>query len=107
MQLRSMLIIMTSFSPLFHLFTTTHSMHSKPHLNKNDLLFSLCQWNLAFSPLKAATKSDAETVVELLQVEDNSLGANEAATFKPQTRQVKVVGGFLDPRWVGGTWDLT
>ncbi|KAL2322986.1 hypothetical protein Fmac_027365 [Flemingia macrophylla] len=107
MQLRSMSTTMASFSPPSHLSATTPSPHSKPRLNKNGLLFSFRPRNLAFSPLKAAAESGAGTAVEPPLVEDSSLGTNGAAAVAAQTGQVKVVGGFLDPRWVGGTWDLT
>ncbi|XP_020231232.1 light-harvesting complex-like protein 3 isotype 2, chloroplastic [Cajanus cajan] len=114
MQVRTMSTTMASFSPPTHLSATAPSSHSKPRLNKTNLFFSLRPKTLAFSPLKAAAENGLGTAVEpppeqavpepSPPLEDASVGTNGAAAAL--TEEVKVLSGFVDPRWVGGTWDL-
>jgi len=99
---------MASFSPLTRI-STTHSSLSKPHHNnlftltlrpKNLPLFSL-------SPLRASagTSDSAETAVKP-PPENISVGTNGSASAVTVAEEVKVSSGFVDPRWVAGTWDL-
>ncbi|KAK7262180.1 hypothetical protein RJT34_29742 [Clitoria ternatea] len=118
---------MASFSPPTH-FSATPSSPSKPHLIHNNFFFSLRPKILPFSPLKVSAAADngvgtSVTPVEpppeqavpepsSPPVENTSLGSNgsaaaAAAVAETETKEeVKVLSGFVDPRWVGGTWDL-
>lgn len=101
---------MASFSPLTR-FSSTHSSHSKPHLITHNNSNSNKFFTLALRPknftLKAASADSAETAVKP-PPEDISVGTNGSASAVAAAEEVKVVppSGFVDPRWVGGTWDL-
>lgn len=103
---------MASFSSLTRI-STTHSSHSKPHHpNHNNNLFTLTlrPKNLplfSLSPLRASagTSDSAETAVKP-PPENISVGTNGSASAVTVAEEVKVSSGFVDPRWVAGTWDL-
>lgn len=120
---------MASFSPPTH-FSATPSSHPKPRLfHKTHFLFSLRSRTLASSSLKAAAapENGVGTAVEPPPeqaapesspppLENSSVGTNGAAAAPApapapaaavQIEEVKVQSGFVDPRWVSGTWDLT
>ncbi|XP_027335091.1 light-harvesting complex-like protein 3 isotype 2, chloroplastic [Abrus precatorius] len=120
MQMQSMSTTMASFSPPTH-FSATPSSHSKPHLiHKNHFSFTLRPKNLPLLPLKASPENGVGTAVEPPpekaapessppSLENNSVGTNGsavAAVAEAEAEEVKVLSGFVDPRWVGGTWDL-
>ncbi|PNY05756.1 lil3 family protein [Trifolium pratense] len=95
-------ISMASFSPLTRI-STTHSSHSN--------LFTLRPKNLplfSLSPLRAAagTSDSADTAVKPPPPEKISVGTNGSASAVTAVEEVKVSTGFVDPRWVAGTWDL-
>ncbi|KAL9326760.1 hypothetical protein ACSQ67_007405 [Phaseolus vulgaris] len=113
--MQSMSTTMASFSPPTH-FSATPSSHSKPRLfPKTNFLFSLRSRALALSPLKTAAENGVGTAVEPPPetspppLENTSVGTNGAAASAAaavQSEEVKVQSGFVDPRWVSGTWDL-
>ncbi|XP_014510742.1 light-harvesting complex-like protein 3 isotype 2, chloroplastic [Vigna radiata var. radiata] len=118
MQMQSMSTTMASFSPPTH-FSATPSSQSKPRLfHKTNFLFSLRSRTLPISPLKAAAaENGVGTAVEPPPeqaapesspppLENSSVGTNGAAAVAVQSEDVKVQSGFVDPRWVSGTWDL-
>ncbi|XP_057748548.1 light-harvesting complex-like protein 3 isotype 2, chloroplastic [Arachis stenosperma] len=127
MQLQAMSTTMASFSPPSR-FTATpssssssSSQHSKPHLlnaflplrprprPKNTPL-------LLFSPLKASSDNGVGTAVELPPPTEQqavpeppppaAVGTNGSVGGAVAEEVKSVVSGFVDPRWVGGTWDL-
>jgi hypothetical protein len=53
----------------------------------------------------AGTSDSAETAVKT-PPENISVGTNGSASAVTPVEEVKVSGGFVDPRWVAGTWDL-
>ncbi|MED6156663.1 hypothetical protein PIB30_016400 [Stylosanthes scabra] len=125
---------MASFSPLTR-FTPTPSSsssssssasashHSKPHLLNTFLTLrprprpSNTPF-LLFSPLKASADNGVGTAVEQppQAVPDppppaEAVGTNGsigggAVAEEVKEEEVVVVSGFVDPKWVGGTWDL-
>ncbi|KAK7330828.1 hypothetical protein VNO77_25032 [Canavalia gladiata] len=114
---------MASFFPPTH-FSATPSSYSKPNLIHRNF-FTLRPNNLpflSFSPLKATSENgvgnsaSATTAVEPPptqavpdpsppSVENNSVGTNGSAVAVA-TEEVKVPSGFVNPKWIGGTWDL-
>ncbi|XP_061354828.1 LOW QUALITY PROTEIN: light-harvesting complex-like protein 3 isotype 1, chloroplastic [Gastrolobium bilobum] len=129
MQTQGMPTTMASFSPRTH-FSATPSSYSKPHLIHNRFFFTLRPKNLPLFLLKASSADNgvgssgsAATAVEppleeavpepspppqQQQLENTSMGTNGSASsaVAAVAEEVKVVSGFVDPRWVGGTWDL-
>lgn len=106
---------MASFSPLTRFSATLSSSNSKPHLTQNHFFFTLRPKNLPLSPLKWKASSDngagasdsAATAVES-PPEKISVGTNGSASSAAAAaaEELKIPGGFEDPRWVAGTWDL-
>ncbi|RDX61804.1 Light-harvesting complex-like protein 3 isotype 1, chloroplastic [Mucuna pruriens] len=110
MQMQSMSTTMASFSP-----PTYFSATLRPRLVHSNFFCSLRPRNLPFSPLKAAAENGVGTAVEPPPeqvapespppaVENGSAAA--AVAVAALSEEVKVLGGFVDPRWIGGTWDL-
>lgn len=114
-QMQTMSTTMASFSPPTHFSPTL-----KPRfLNKSNFFFfsSLKQRNLSFSPLKVAADNGVGTAVEPppeqaalepsppAPVEDSAAGTNGSVGVAEKSEEVKIKN-FVDPRWVGGTWDL-
>ncbi|CAL5197920.1 unnamed protein product [Lathyrus oleraceus] len=102
-------ISMASFSPLTPI-STTHSSHSRPHPHNNLFTLTLTPKNLSFftlSPLRvsAGTSDSPETAVKP-PPQNISVGTNGSASAVTAAEEVKVSNGFVDPRWVAGTWDL-
>lgn len=115
---------MASFSPLTRFSPT----HSKPHLlithninsksNSNGLFFTLTLRRpnnlplFSLSPLKASSGTSdpaATAVIPPPPPENSSVGTNNgsaSAVAAVAEEEVKGSVGFVDPRWVGGTWDL-
>jgi len=48
----------------------------------------------------------AETPQQVVQKDESSVGANGSAGAV-ETEEDKVLSQFVDPKWVGGTWDLS
>lgn len=48
----------------------------------------------------------AETPQQVVQKDERSVGANGSAGAV-ETEEDKVLSQFVDPKWVGGTWDLS
>ncbi|CAJ1943240.1 unnamed protein product [Sphenostylis stenocarpa] len=116
MQLQSMSTTMASFSPPTH-FSATPSSHSRPRLfHKTNVFFSLRSRTLALSSFRAAAENGVGTAVEPPleaapepsppPLDNSSVGTNGAAAIAVRSEEVKVQGGFVDSRWVAGTWDL-
>ncbi len=121
--MQAMSTTMACFSPPTHFSAT-----SKPHhllIHKNNFITLRPNKNLPLlllSPLKASTSDDdgvgasgsASIAVEppVEQVPSPQVGTNgsaasaAAAVTVAEEEEMKVVSGFMDPRWVGGTWDL-
>lgn len=100
---------MASFSPLTPI-STAHSSHSRPHPHNNLFTLTLTPKNLSFftlSPLRvsAGTSDSPETAVKP-PPQNISVGTNGSASAVTAAEEVKVSNGFVDPRWVAGTWDL-
>lgn len=100
---------MASFSPLTPISTTHSSSHSRPH-HLTHHHNTLTPKNLPFftlSPLRvsAGTSDSPETAVKP-PPENISVGTNGSASAVTAVEEVKVSSGFVDPRWVAGTWDL-
>ncbi|KAJ1415050.1 lil3 family protein [Sesbania bispinosa] len=76
---------MASFSPL----SRFSASYSKPNLIHHNF-FTLRPNNLPFFPLSP---------FKLKVSSDNGVGTSDSA-------EVEVSPGFVDPKWVGGTWDL-
>ncbi|XP_058764755.1 light-harvesting complex-like protein 3 isotype 1, chloroplastic [Vicia villosa] len=101
---------MASFSPLTPISTTHSSSHSRPHHLTHHHHNTLTPKNLTFftlSPLRvsAGTSDSPETAVKP-PPENISVGTNGSASAVTAVEEVKVSSGFVDPRWVAGTWDL-
>ena len=63
--------------------------------------------------MKATAENGVGTAVEpppepsSPPLENSSVGTNgAAAAVAVQSEEVKVESGFVDPKWVSGTWDL-
>lgn len=101
---------MASFSPLTPISTTHSSSHSRLHHLTHHHNNTLTPKNLTFftlSPLRvsAGTSDSPETAVKPPS-ENISVGTNGSASAVTAVEEVKVSSGFVDPRWVAGTWDL-
>ena len=118
MQMQSMSTTMASFSPPTH-FSAAPSSSKLRLVYKNNNFFSLRSKSLAFSPLKAAAAENGvgtavepppEQAVSVPELPPpavgNSVGTNGSAAVAVESEEVKVKTGFVDPRWVSGTWDL-
>ena len=106
---------MASFSAPTH-FSATPSPHSKPHLLHKPFITLRPNKNpfVLLSPLKASAVTAVEppppeqAITPAPEKHKGSLGGNGSVAAVATTEaEVKVVTAFEDPRWVGGTWDLT
>lgn len=67
------------------------------------------------SPLKASASDDngvgasaavEPPVVQAVTEPPPPVGTNGSVAAAVAEEEMKMVSGFMDPRWVGGTWDL-
>ena len=83
----------------------------KPHLSLRPSKF-LTTTTKASAENGAGTSPSAATALEIqpdqkvAQKDESSVGANGSAGAV-ETEEDKVLSQFVDPKWVGGTWDLS
>ncbi|KAM5573120.1 light-harvesting complex-like protein 3 isotype 1, chloroplastic [Rosa sericea] len=105
-----MSISMSLFSPSTHLPTLSPSSYPKPHFTLKPCL-SLRPKTPLFTTRASAENGAgaAATAVEAEpKVPEPVAAKNESSNGSagPAEEEVKVVGLFVDARWVNGTWDL-
>ncbi|KAL1316069.1 light-harvesting complex-like protein 3 isotype 2, chloroplastic [Arachis hypogaea] len=90
---------MASFSPPTHFPATTSTLTNR----RNPVFLTTLSHTNNFSPFKSSLISEAATEPSPSPEQGNG----SVAAVAPTTTKVPEVNPFGDPRWVGGTWDLT